>query len=46
MDDIIFAKKENEVETMIKGIWIYSQDIGIEFRIERCSILIMKTVKM
>ena len=34
MDDIkIFAKNEKEVETLIQTIKIYSQDMGMEFRI-------------
>ena len=46
MDDIkLFAKNERELETQIKTIRIYSQDIGIEFRIEKCAVLIMKSGK-
>ena len=46
MDDIeLFAKYEQESETLIKTKRIYSQDIGMEFGIEKCSILIIKSTK-
>ena len=43
MDDIkLFAKNEKELETLINAIRIYSQDIGMEFGIEKCAMLVMK----
>ena len=36
VDIKIFSKNEKELETFIKTIRIYSQDIGMEFRIEKC----------
>ena len=46
MDDIrLFAKNEKELETLIHTIRIYSQDIGMEFGIEKCVMLIMKSGK-
>ena len=41
MDDII-AKNEKELETLKHKIRIYSQDIGMEFGIEKCALLVMK----
>ena len=41
----IFTKKEKELETLIQTIRIYDQDIGIEFGIEKCALLIMKMSK-
>ena len=36
MDDIkLFAKNEKELETLIHALRIYSQDIGMEFGIEK-----------
>ena len=36
MDDIkLFAKNVKELETLIHAIRIYSQDIGMEFSIEK-----------
>ena len=46
MDDIkLFAKKEKELETLIQAVIIYSQGIGMEFGIEKCAMLIMKSGK-
>ena len=46
MDDIkLFAKKEKELETLIHTIRISSQDIGMEFGIEKCALLVMKSGK-
>ena len=46
MDDIkLFAKKEKELETLIHTVRIYSQDIGMEFGIEKCAMLLMKSGK-
>ena len=46
MDDIkLFAKKEKELETLIHAVRIYSQDIGMEFDIEKCAMLVMKSGK-
>ena len=46
MDDIkLFAKNEKELETLIQAVRIYSQDIGMEFGIEKCAMLVMKSGK-
>ena len=46
MDNIkLFAKNEKELETLIHTVRIYSQDIGIEFGIEKCALLVMKSGK-
>ena len=46
MDDIeLFAKNENELETLIHAVRIFSQDIGTEFGIEKCAMLDMKSGK-
>ena len=46
MDDIkMFAKHEKEWETLIHTVRIYSQDIGMEFGIENCATLVMKSSK-
>ena len=46
MDDIkLFEKNEKELETLIRGVRIYSQDIGVEFGIEKCAMLVMKSGK-
>ena len=46
MDDIkLLAKNEKELETLIHAVRIYSQDIGMEFGIEKCAMLVMKSGK-
>ena len=42
MNDI---KNEKELEILIHAVRIYSQDIGMEFGIEKCTMLIMKSGK-
>ena len=42
-DDIkLCAKNEKDLKTLIQTVRIYSQDIGMEFSIEKCAKLIMK----
>ena len=43
MDNI--AKNEKEMENLIHAVRIYSQDIWMEFCIEKCVILVMKSGK-
>ena len=38
----LFAKNENKVETLIHAVRMYSQDIGVEFDIEKCAMFVMK----
>ena len=46
MDDIkLFAKNEKEMGTLIHAVRINSQDIWMEFGIERCAMLIMRSGK-
>ena len=35
----------NELETLIQTVRIYSQDIGMEFGIEKCTMLVMESGK-
>ena len=46
MDDIkLFAKYEKELETLKHAHRMYSQDIGMEYGIEKCAMLVMKSGK-
>ena len=46
MDDIkLFTKNEKELKTLIHTVRIYNQDIGVEFGIEKCALLVMKSGK-
>ena len=41
----ICKKWKKELETLIHAVRIYSQDIGMEFGIEKCAMLVMKSGK-
>ena len=42
MDNIkLFAENEKELETLIHAVRIYSQDLGMESGIEKCTMLVM-----
>ena len=46
MDDIkLFGKSEKKLETLIDAVRINSQDIGMEFGIEKCTLLVIKSGK-
>ena len=46
MDNVnLFSKSEKVLETLIQTIRIYSQDIRMEFGIEKRAMLIMKSGK-
>ena len=46
IDDIkLFAINEKELETLIHTVRIYSQDIGMNFSIEKCAMLVIKCGK-
>ena len=46
MDDIkLFAKNQKELETLIHAVKIYSQDMEMEFGIEKCAMLIINSRK-
>ena len=46
MADIkLFTKNQKEMETLMQAVRIYSEDIGMEFGIEKCTMLIMKNRK-
>ena len=38
----VFVKNEKELETLIKTIRIYNQDIGMKLDIEKCAIFTTK----
>ena len=38
-----FAKTEKELETLMHAVRIYKHDIEMEFGIEKCAMLVMKT---
>ena len=38
-------KNEKELKTLIHEVRIYSQDIGMEFGLEKCTMIVMKSSK-
>ena len=45
VDIKLFAKNKKELETLIHAVRIYNQDIGMEFGIGKCAMLVMKSGK-
>ena len=46
MNDINqFAENEKELETLIQAVLIYSEDIGMEYGIEKCATLMIRRRK-
>ena len=46
MDDLkLFAKEEAGVDALIQTVRVFSSDIGMEFGIEKCAVVIMKRGK-
>ena len=47
MDDLkIYAKDRKELESLINTVRIFSEDIGMEFGLQKCAILVMKRGKV
>ena len=43
MDDLkLYGQNENQIDTLVNTVRIFSQDIGMEFGINKCAVLIMK----
>ena len=47
MDDLkLFGKSERQIESLVNTVRAFSDDIGMEFGIKRCGVLIMKRGKV
>ena len=47
MDDLkLFAKSKNQIDSMVQTVHIFSVDIGMQFGIKKCGVLIMETGKV
>ena len=43
MDDLkLYAGNEKSLESLIQTVFVFSNDIGMEFRVKKCAVLIMK----
>ena len=47
MDDLkLFGKNEEQIDSLVKTVQIFSKDIGMEFGIKKCGMLVMKKGKI
>lgn len=47
MDDLkLYGKNEKQIDTLINTVRIFSSDIGMEFGIDKCAVLVMKRGKL
>ena len=47
MDDLkLFGKNEEQIDSLVKTVHIFSKDIGMEFGIKKCGMLVMKKGKI
>ena len=47
MDDLkLYAKSEEQTNTLVRTVYVFSTDIGMEFGIKKCGILTMKRSKI
>ena len=46
MDDSkLYGNSEDEVDLLVRTVWLFSQDIGMEFGVKKCAVVVMKSVK-
>ena len=46
MDDLkLYGKSENEIKGLVSTVEVFSQDIGMEFGIEKCGVIILNRGK-
>ena len=46
MDDLkLFSKSKNQIDSLIQTVHIFSEDIGMQFEIKKCGLLIMERRK-
>ena len=47
MDDLkLYVSNEKSIESLIQTVRVFSNDIGMEFGVEKCAVLTMKKGKM
>ena len=47
MDDLkLYAKIEEQTNTLVRTVYVFSTNIGMEFGIKKCEILTMKSGKV
>ena len=47
MDDLkLFAKSNDQIDSMVNTVYTFSEDIGMEFGKKKCEVLILKRGKV
>ena len=47
MDDLkLFAKSKNQIDSLVQTVHIFSEDIGMQFGIKKCGVLVMERGKV
>ena len=47
MDDLkLFGKSEDQIDSLVQTMFIFSEDIGIEFGLKKCGTVILKKGKL
>ena len=47
MDDLkLFGKSNNEIDSLVQTVFTYSEDIGMEFGLKKCRVVILKNGKL
>ena len=47
MDDLkLFAKSKSQIDSLVQTVHIFSEDIGMQFGIKECGVLISETGKV
>ena len=42
----LYGKSENEIKGLVSTVEVFSQDIGMEFDIKKCGVIIMQREKV
>ena len=43
MNDLeLFVKSKNQIDSLVQTVYIFSEDIGMQFGIKKCGVLIME----
>ena len=47
MDDLkLFGKSDNQIDILLKTVFTFSEDIGMEFGLKKCGVVILKKGKL
>ena len=47
MDDLkLFGKRNDEIDSLVQTVFTFSEDIGMEFDLKKCGMVILKEGKL